>query len=351
MDLDLSVLGDADQNVVHFVRCLGHSDLLQQGLHDGLAGLAQLGFLAALADMLEQIGLLLYAELTVDDRVVDLRCEDPLILRALSSELKAMMYLVLGRRAISRYFSIGVGPLTATPPMTSSESSCSPSPARMTHCSCMSPAITSLRDWFGGQRMSDESIAKWAVQPWAGGTAQGSASAHLDWAHLVAHFEALGPAPRHRGRVCSVVCREPGERRVTPSSVRLCPDGGVVGDRWAQGSADPQMQVAIMRVDVAHLIAAGQHPAIFGDNLLVDLDLSTDHLAPGVRLRVGTAVCVVSEEPHNGCHQFARRFGSAALKLTADKRWRDQHLRGIYLTILQAGDVAPGDVIEVLQPA
>ena len=33
----------------------------------------------------------------------------------------------------------------------------------------------------------------------------------------------------------------------------------------------------------------------------------------------------------------------------SDKRWRDQHLRGIYLTILQAGDVAPGDEITVMQ--
>jgi len=109
------------------------------------------------------------------------------------------------------------------------------------------------------------------------------------------------------------------------------------------------MQVAIMRVDVAHLVAGGQHPATFGDNLLVDLDLGVDHVPPGTHLRVGTALCVVSEEPHNGCNQFARRFGNAALRLTADKRWRDQHLRGIYLTILKAGQVGPGDQIEVVR--
>jgi len=108
------------------------------------------------------------------------------------------------------------------------------------------------------------------------------------------------------------------------------------------------MQVAIMRVDVAHLIAAGQHPALFGDNLLVDLDLSTEHVPPGTRLRVGTAECVVSEEPHNGCSQFSQRFGPAALRLTADKRWLHQRLRGIYLTILKSGDVAPGDPIEII---
>jgi MOSC domain-containing protein YiiM len=146
-----------------------------------------------------------------------------------------------------------------------------------------------------------------------------------------------------------VVCRQADEQRTTPGQVRLCPEQGVIGDRWIHGSADPQMQVALMRVDVAHLIAGGQHPAMFGDNILVDLDLSVDQIPPGTRLRVGSAVCLVSEEPHNPCSQFASRFGMAAFRLVADKRWRAERLRGVYLQVVERGVVAPGDGIEVLK--
>ena len=197
--------------------------------------------------------------------------------------------------------------------------------------------------------MVDDSVSRWARASWEGGQALGCASAHLDWDGLIEGFEALNAPPVARGTVCTVVCRQPGEHRTTPAQVHLCPDQGVIGDRWMHGSANPEMQVAIMRVDVAHLIAGGQHPAMFGDNILVDLDLCADNLPPGTCLTVGTARCVVSEEPHNGCSQFARRFGTAALKLTADKRWRDQNLRGIYLTVITAGEVRPGDGVQVVR--
>ncbi len=195
--------------------------------------------------------------------------------------------------------------------------------------------------------MHDEAVMEWTRTPWKGGQAFGSPGAHLDFEVLIEGFEALAAPPIAAGTVHTVVCRQPGEQRTVPARVQLCPDQGIVGDRWILGSARPEMQVAIMRADVAHLIANGQHGALFGDNLLVDLDLSEDHMPPGTRLQVGTALCEVSTQPHNGCSQFQRRFGSAALKLTADKRWRSQHLRGIYLTVLETGEVGPGDALEV----
>jgi len=197
--------------------------------------------------------------------------------------------------------------------------------------------------------MVDEPVSLWARTKWNGGTAEGSAAAHLKWDRLLEGFEALAAPPTGAGLVHAAVCRQSGEQRTMPARVRLCPDQGVVGDRWMHGSANLKMQVAIMRADLAHLIANGQHAALFGNNLLVGLDLSADNLPPGTRLRLGTALCVVSEEPHNGCSQFARRFGTAALKLTADKRWRDQNLRGIYLTVITAGEVRPGDGVQVVR--
>ncbi len=188
----------------------------------------------------------------------------------------------------------------------------------------------------------------WAGQPWRDEDPWGDPAAHQDLAALEAGLVALPDPPRGCGRVLGVVLRLVDQQRLTPPRVHLCPEQGVVGDRWALGKRRPEMQVAIMRADVAQLIANGQHGALFGNNLLVDLDLAEDQVPAGTRLRVGTALCKVSEELHTPCSQFSRRFGPAAFKLTLDKRWLDQHLRGIFLTILEAGDVAPGDGIEVL---
>jgi MOSC domain-containing protein YiiM len=146
-----------------------------------------------------------------------------------------------------------------------------------------------------------------------------------------------------------VVLRLPEQQRLTPAQLTLCPVDGAVGDRWAAGKRSPADQVAMMRADVAHLIANGQHGALFGDNLLVDLDLSEAHLPAGSRLRLGTAICEVSAKPHGPCQQFSRRFGKAALGLVVDKRWRSERLRGVYLRVVERGVVGPGDAIEVLE--
>jgi len=192
-------------------------------------------------------------------------------------------------------------------------------------------------------------MREWTGQNWPGGDLVGKAQCHLSRAELEEGWCNLPTPPRNAGEVFTVVVRCPDGTRRQPSRATLDPNQGLEGDRWAEGSADPKMQLAIMRADVAHLIANGQPPALFGDNLLVQLDLSEDNLPTGTILRIGTARCVVSAEPHNGCNRFAQRFGLAALALTADKRWRNDHLRGIYLTVITAGEVGPGDAIVVEQ--
>jgi MOSC domain-containing protein YiiM len=103
-------------------------------------------------------------------------------------------------------------------------------------------------------------------------------------------------------------------------------------------------------VDVARLFANGQPLSLFGDNLLVDLDLSVANLPTGSRLRVGGALLEVTPKPHDGCVKFRQRVGQAALRLTADHRL-DLRLRGIYAKVVEAGEVALGDPIEVLSRA
>jgi hypothetical protein len=177
---------------------------------------------------------------------------------------------------------------------------------------------------------------------------RGDPDCHRSMDELRAELAALPPAPRDRGRVTKLVARRADGIRDLPMRVVLSPERGMPGDRWERDCKDPVMQLAVMRRDVAELVAGGQAIEMAGDNLFVDLDLSADNLPTGSRLRVGKAIVEVSPEPHNGCRKFRDRFGHDALKLTADPELRDVHLRGIYWTVVEAGEVAVGDEIEVL---
>jgi MOSC domain-containing protein YiiM len=95
------------------------------------------------------------------------------------------------------------------------------------------------------------------------------------------------------------------------------------------------------------MFANGQDPAISGDNLLVDLDLSDENLTCGSQLRLGSSLLEVTPEPHDGCLKFKQRFGADALHRTA--MHRNQHLRDIYMQTIEAGEIAVGDPIEVLR--
>jgi MOSC domain-containing protein YiiM len=92
----------------------------------------------------------------------------------------------------------------------------------------------------------------------------------------------------------------------------------------------------------------GQPLSLLGDNFLVELDLSLGNLPTGSRLRLGEAVLQVTPEPHTGCAKFRQRFGKDALRLTADPRFRNQRLRGIYAKVVRSGEVTRGDPIEVV---
>jgi len=103
-----------------------------------------------------------------------------------------------------------------------------------------------------------------------------------------------------------------------------------------------------MRVDVARLIANGQDLSLFGDNLLVDLDLSAAALPPGTRLTLGGARLEVTPKPHTGCSKFRQRFGVDALRLTGDERYLHLRLRGVYFKVIRSGVVTVGDTLRVL---
>lgn len=172
---------------------------------------------------------------------------------------------------------------------------------------------------------------------------------HLTYDALEQGLRQLPPPPTDAGTVTLVVARPAVDERTTPGRCRLTPENGVEGDRWAaRGRPHPNSQITVMRADVARLMANGQPLSLFGDNLLVDLDLSFANLPTGTRLRVGTALCEVTPQPHTGCGKFAARFGQDARDVTAAPAFADWRLRGLYIRVLEPGEVGPGDPIRVL---
>lgn len=179
---------------------------------------------------------------------------------------------------------------------------------------------------------------------------EGDASRHLSLEEIENGWNALPVPPADEGRVALIVARRPDGVRETPEQARLSPEAGVPGDRWARRTSHrPDMQLAVMRRDVAELLANGQPITHAGDNLFVDLDLSARNLPVGTRLEVGEALVEVTPEPHDGCRKFMGRFGNPALRFISAKERRPENLRGVYWTVIQAGNVAVGDRIRVLE--
>lgn len=170
--------------------------------------------------------------------------------------------------------------------------------------------------------------------------------AHLTLAELEVRLDAV-ELPRDRGRVVALVARPASWQRQELESAELTAEAGMPGDRWIE-SPDPQMQLATMAAAVAEVIANGQPLALFGDNLYLDLDISSENLPTGSRLRVGEAVLEVTGEPHDGCRQFRDRFGSDALRMVSRRETRGRNLRGIYLRVVEDGRVQTGDDALVL---
>ena len=177
----------------------------------------------------------------------------------------------------------------------------------------------------------------------------GNSSRHLPLAELEASLRALPELPKNSGRLALIVRRRVDGSRETPERLRLTPDDGVPGDSWGRNpKRNLEMQIAVMRRDVAEMIANGQSLTLFGDSLFVDFDISAGNLPTGSHLRVGEAVVEVTPMPHNGCAKFKGRFGADALFFVNAKPTRHLNLRGIYWKVTEAGEVRVGDAIQVI---
>jgi MOSC domain-containing protein YiiM len=108
------------------------------------------------------------------------------------------------------------------------------------------------------------------------------------------------------------------------------------------------MQLTLMNSRVVDAIA-GQRDRwpLAGDQLYVDLELASDRLPAGTRLRVGDAEIEVTAEPHTGCGKFIARFGADAMRWVNGPDGRQRNLRGINARVVSSGTVRTGDAIRI----
>ncbi len=167
-----------------------------------------------------------------------------------------------------------------------------------------------------------------------------------------AGMDAIRAAPRDEGVVELIVRRPAVDEREVVDEVALDLEDGVVGDNWSSRGrsggrpANRDTQVTIMGARAVALAAgARERWPLAGDQLFVDLDLSTENLPPGTRLAIGTAVLEVTAEPHTGCKKFAQRFGLEALEAFNSDEGRALNLRGINTRVAEPGTVRVGDTV------
>lgn len=179
-----------------------------------------------------------------------------------------------------------------------------------------------------------------------------AASLHRPVADLDRDFAALPPPPADSGRVALIVCRHAPDVHEALDRVHLKLDEGVPGDEWNRRTPrKPDAQITVIRRDIAKLISCGRPLTTSGDNLVVELDISTANLPAGARLRVGEALVEVTPLPHNGCQKFACRFGNDALLFVQAPATRHHNLRGIHWRVIEPGEVTVGAPIQVLSRA
>jgi hypothetical protein len=173
-----------------------------------------------------------------------------------------------------------------------------------------------------------------------------------DFSQIEARLAILGDSPRDEGTV-TLISRRPqtGEREILQEA-QFTVEDGLVGDNWrergskrtADGSAHPDMQVAIMNSRMIEAVSAGKDNwHLAGDQLFLDFDLSAENLPIGQQFSVGEVVFEVTPVPHNGCQKFRDRFGDDAFYYIAAK---DGHRRrGINVKVVKSGMVRQGDIV------
>lgn len=180
---------------------------------------------------------------------------------------------------------------------------------------------------------------------------------HLSLEELHAGLDDIRSSPADQGVLALIVRRPAINEREVLDEGELNTLEGLAGDTWRvrgssrseDGEAHPDMQLNIMGARVAALVAQSlDRMQLAGDQLFVDLDLSSANLPAGTRLAIGSAIVEVTAQPHTGCMKFVARFGLDAMKFVNSPVGRELNLRGINAKVVQPGTIRVGDVVKKL---
>ncbi len=177
---------------------------------------------------------------------------------------------------------------------------------------------------------------------------------HATQSELEQALDHIQAAPKHEGRIEHIIRRPTTNEREALEVAELDVTRGLVGDYWFAGIEHAKnrnvylnSQITLMNSRVIHAIAQNKNRwALAGDQFYVDLDLSDEHLPPGTRLALGSAILEVTAEPHLGCSKFKDRYGKAAVMFVNSTLGKSLNLRGVNARILQGGQVSVGGVIK-----
>lgn len=184
-----------------------------------------------------------------------------------------------------------------------------------------------------------------------------SSANNLTQAQLEAGLDHIRNAPQDAGTLAMIVRRPEKCQREVVSEGALDLAVGLVGDNWStrgcpvtpDGSADPDRQLTVMNARAIGLMAQSEDRwPLAGDQLFLDMDISRENLPPQSRLAIGSAVIEVTAPPHNGCKQFADRYGKDAVRFVNSPAGKQLRLRGLNAKVVQAGTIRVGDVAKKL---
>jgi hypothetical protein len=178
---------------------------------------------------------------------------------------------------------------------------------------------------------------------------------HLTMAELEAGLDTIRQSPKEEGVIALIVRRPQVDAREVLEEGELDLVEGLLGDTWKvrgssrtpDGAAHPDMQLNVMNARVIALLAREKDRwPLAGDQLFIDMDVSSENLPPGTRLALGSAVIEVTDQPHTGCKKFEARFGLDALKFVNSPLGRQLQLRGVNAKVTQPGVIRVGDFVK-----